>query len=240
MADYVFPAQTLGAGQYLSLTAAQLGFAAADGEKLFLYSPAKAQLIDAIVVKSTPRGRTTAGIGPWAYVDHTTFGAANSFLFHDQIVINEIMYHHRPTPDRPGSYVETPLFAVDSPWKYDDTGMDRGVGWRTSGYDDSGWASGAGLFYHESATLPAPKNTPLTAGRNTYYFRKPFTFTGDPSGVELSFNPILDDGAVFYLNGVEIHRINMPAGDIEHGTSASGVVDNAAFGGPSCCLRRHW
>ena len=161
--DYVLAAESLGAGQYLSLTAAQLGLPRR-GRKAVSLRTSKAQVIDAIVVKTTARGRTTAGTGTWAYLDHTTFGAANSFVFHDQIVINEIMYHHRPTPDRPGSYVETPIFPIDAAWKYDDTGVDRGIGWRTGGYDDSGWASGAALLYHESATLPAPKNTPLTPG----------------------------------------------------------------------------
>jgi hypothetical protein len=44
----------------------------------------------------------------------------------------------------------------------------------------------------------------------TYYFRTHFTFTNSLSGVSLLFDARIDDGAVFYLNGAEVYRNNMP------------------------------
>ena len=32
---------------------------------------------------------------------------------------------------------------------------------------------------------------------------------------------MLDDGAVFYLNGQEVLRVNLPAGTVSHSTAAS-------------------
>jgi hypothetical protein len=216
----------------MTLTAAQLGYTAADNEKIFLYAPGKAALLDAIVVKPTARGRIPSGTGDWKYVDALTPDAANVATIPNQVVINEIMYHHRPIQPRAAEFDETPLFPLDATWKYDDTGTDRGIAWRSPAYDDSAWASGAGLFHSEAGTLPGPKSTELEPGQETYYFRKAFQFTGDAANVKLALTPVVDDGAVFYLNGVEIYRQNMPAGEINYGTSASAVVDNASQLGP--------
>jgi hypothetical protein len=230
--DYVLPAMELAPGGFLSLTQAQLGFAADDGEKIFIYSPGKTALLDAIVVKTAARGRSPNGTGDWHYVDALTPGAANVVTLNNQIVINEIMYHHRPTQPQPAQFDETPVFPLDATWKFDDSGTDRGMAWRSPTYDDAAWATGAGLFHSEAGTLPGPKNTLLAAGRSTYYFRKTFNFAGDPTNVKLSLSPVVDDGAVYYLNGVEIYRQNMPQGEINYATSAQTIVQDAAQAGP--------
>ena len=66
--------------------------------------------------------------------------------------------------------------------------------------------------------------TELSDAANTYYFRSEFNFTGDVANAQLSLTPIVDDGAVFYLNGQEIHRQNMPAGAVSYGTAALSEV----------------
>ncbi|MEX2188301.1 MAG: lamin tail domain-containing protein [Pirellulales bacterium] len=102
-AQYVFPSQVLAAGQRAVVTEAQLGFSVAAGEKLFLYGPGLTTLRDAQVMTEQPRGRSAEFDGRWLYPDLATPGAANSFAFHDEIVINEIMYAHRPfLPTAPG------------------------------------------------------------------------------------------------------------------------------------------
>ena len=62
------------------------------------------------------------------------------------------------------------------------------------------------------ATKTVPTNTPLALGPTTYYFRKTFVFNGNPATTAFLFRSIVDDGAVFYLNGVEFFRQNMPPG----------------------------
>ena len=44
--------------------------------------------------------------------------------------------------------------------------------------------------------------------------------------------PVVDDGAVFYLNGVEIHRQNMPPGPVAYATSALSPVGDAGYAKP--------
>jgi hypothetical protein len=117
-------------------------------------------------------------------------------------------------------------------WRYNQNGIDLGTPWRQLDYDDSSWPSGRALLYVEESALPAPKNTPLTLGRMTYYFRTTFTNTfpeGTP--LTLALTTIIDDGAVFYLNGQEIFRLRMPEGPINYNTPAS-VVNNATLEGP--------
>ncbi|HOY30862.1 MAG TPA: CehA/McbA family metallohydrolase [Bacteroidales bacterium] len=111
-------------------------------------------------------------------------------------------------------------------WKYNDSGTDLGTGWKEPGYNDSAWLSGNALLGY--GTIDAePVTTTISYGVDptnkyvTYYFRKNFTYalTGSESYYEI--NTVIDDGAVFYINGIEVQRVNMPAGTINYSTLAS-------------------
>lgn len=110
-----------------------------------------------------------------------------------------------------------------SSWKYDASGNDLGSAWREPAFDDSSWASGpAKLGYgdgNEATLLPA---SPV---RSCYYFRHNFEVEHPAAYADLSLEILRDDGAVVYLNGTEVARYNMPAGDIGHGTWASSATD---------------
>lgn len=71
--------------------------------------------------------------------------------------------------------------------------------------------------------------TELADGTNTYYFRKSFDYSGNPARTNLTLRLLVDDGAVIFLNGVEVHRENMPAGAVAHGTFASTEVTDAVL-----------
>jgi hypothetical protein len=72
----------------------------------------------------------------------------------------------------------------------------------------------------------------LTLGSITYYFRGRFNFAGNPDGARLSLATIVDDGAVFYLNGQEIYRLGMPEGAFTSSTFSARTVTDAALEGP--------
>lgn len=101
-------------------------------------------------------------------------------------------------------------------WRYHAAGQNLGVGWRSATFNDSAWSNGSALFYNTRDALPAPKETqlPLTnaSGQNivTWYFRTHFTWAG-PTSVSLRARTLIDDGAVFYINGVEAGRLGMPS-----------------------------
>ena len=133
------------------------------------------------------------------------------------------------------NYVTTlPIFDLTNIWSYMSANLD-GVNWTASTYDDSGWdGSGPGTLWVDTrgpnANIPVPLNTqmPEDAGNAvpypTYYLRTHFNFTNNPAGASLQLQAYIDDGAVFYLNGVEIYRLRMAPAPaiISNATLASG------------------
>ncbi|MFC3686872.1 fibrinogen-like YCDxxxxGGGW domain-containing protein [Aquipuribacter hungaricus] len=128
-----------------------------------------------------------------------------------------------PPPPPAATAVVVPLGSTWS-WAFD--GVDRGTAWREPGYDASAWAAGPGRIGFNiggEATLIPVSGTgakPMTA----YYVR---TFELPESASRygsLSLDLARDDGAVVYVNGVEVVRDNMPAGPIAYSTGASTTV----------------
>jgi hypothetical protein len=227
-ASYTFGAQALAAGAFLNLAQGTLGFSAAAGDKLFLIRPDGA-VADAVEVHERPRARSTTREGEWLTPSAATFGAANSFTLSDDIVINEIMYHAPPTLEIPAIIGSNTVITFSNVWKYHDAGVDLGTAWRTPGYDDTQWPSGAALLYNNTNNLQMPRNTLVNFGPNTHYFRTTFVYTGAPQILALSMRHIVDDGAVFYLNGAEFNRFNMPFGAISYTNFSSSAAGNATI-----------
>ena len=123
------------------------------------------------------------------------------------------------------------LLSITNTWSYWQTGA-PGTGWQGTNFNDSRWPTGPALLYHEDSDLPALKNTALTLGKVTYYFRTRFTFPTNTAGVRLQLHPVIDDGAVFWLNGREWTRVGMAAGTVAESTFANRTVDNATYEGP--------
>ena len=229
---FTFPPQSIAPGGIVALTQAQLGFGAGDGEKLFLRTAGGFALLDATTVKATARARYPDGSGDWKVPSQLTPGAGNVVTLRNEIVINEIMYHPPPFDPVPAVTSNYTLVPISGVWRFDDTGADLGSAWRAPGFNDSAWASGAGLLAFNAGALPAATNAVLAEGRTTYYFRRSFNFSGATSNVTLDVRAVIDDGAIFYLNGVEIHRQNMPSGPMTYATSATGPVGDAGFASP--------
>ncbi len=122
-----------------------------------------------------------------------------------------------------------PLLPLGATWRYQQTANLDGTAWKTVGYSDAAWPSGPGLLSVEDCgCLPAPGiKTPLTLGRTTYYFRTHFNVDTNLNGFTLNLTTVLDDGAIVYLNGVEVARIGMAAGAATYSTLASRNVGNA-------------
>ena len=125
------------------------------------------------------------------------------------------------------------LVVMTNFWRYQ-TNFDLTLSnWTAPAYLDATWPAGLGLLYNEGAALPEPKNTLLGLGRLTYYFRTHFNLSGSPAGASLKITTVLDDGAVFYLNGQEFFRQNMPGGAVTYSTAATPGVGDATYAGPT-------
>lgn len=126
----------------------------------------------------------------------------------------------------------TTLVVMTNRWRYYQSGPLSGEAWRQPAFDDSVWPEGHALLYVENSALPAPKNTPLVLGPMTFYFRTRFTFEGPALGAAFELETIVDDGAVFYLNGAPLYHLFMPETGFDANTPALRTLSNARREGP--------
>jgi hypothetical protein len=115
------------------------------------------------------------------------------------------------------------LIATGSVWRYIDTGANLGTAWRTMDYDDRAWPSGLDKLGFGEGNEKTMLNIWSSNGQQiiTYYFRHLFTVPNPSAISNVVLRLLRDDGAVIYLNGIEIRRDNMPAGNISYTTLAS-------------------
>jgi hypothetical protein len=134
----------------------------------------------------------------------------------------------------PTRSAEQILIAAGSIWRYNDSGADLGTAWRAVAYSDASWKTGsAQLGYGDGDEATLISYGSSTTNRHvTYYFRQSFTLPSAGSFGGLSVRYVRDDGAVIYLNGVEVARSNMPAGTVSATTlavTAIGGADESAW-----------
>lgn len=152
------------------------------------------------------------------------------FLFSICLVLTGVAYGQRYTA----------LTMTNSLWQYNQSGANLGTAWRAIDYDDTvaGWQTGYGVFGVEVTPPAAPQiRTPLSftsaSGDRviTFYFRTHFTLTNDPYTVNVIITNLIDDGAIFYLNGVEIARQGMAPAPavITYNTLAAVTVGDANY-----------
>ena len=120
------------------------------------------------------------------------------------------------------------LIAPGSQWRYNDSGTNLQTAWRDAAYSDTNWPLGnAQLGYGDGDESTVISYGSSTNKRITYYFRQKFNVANPSALSALSARYVRDDGAVVYLNGVEVIRSNMPAGAITYTTLAPTAIANA-------------
>ncbi len=113
------------------------------------------------------------------------------------------------------------LVSTGSEWRYLDDGSDQGTAWYDPGFDDAAWPSGdAELGYGDNDEATTVNGGPSGNRYVTTYFRKSFTVTNVSQYLALRLRLLRDDGAIIYLNGVEICRSNMPQRPVDYKTLA--------------------
>ncbi|HWN94882.1 MAG TPA: lamin tail domain-containing protein, partial [Methylomirabilota bacterium] len=131
----------------------------------------------------------------------------------------------------PTGFAFTGFAGFSSPFTLS-SGFLSGVNTLEFGTENQGAGPGAFRAMLSGTGLMPNTNAPLPSGNSTYYFRKSFNFTNHLLTATLQLNPVVADGAVFYLNGVEVYRQNMPAGAISYSTPALSNVSPLAYTGP--------
>lgn len=124
----------------------------------------------------------------------------------------------------------TTFVASGSTWAYRDNDVAPASNWKLASFDDSTWSQGAAQLGYgdgDETTLVSYGPNPNQKYATTW-FRRTFQVS-DPSVItDLSLQLLCDDGAVVYLNGVEIVRSNLAPG-ATFATLAIAGVDESAF-----------
>ncbi len=122
------------------------------------------------------------------------------------------------------------LVPLNSTWRFLDNGTDQGTNWTSLAFNDAAWPSGPGELGYgdgDEATVVSfgsdPNQKPITT-----YFRRKFQVTNPNRYTNLVVQLKRDDGAIVYLNGVEVQRANMPVGPVDFLTTATTAGDDGA------------
>ncbi len=115
-----------------------------------------------------------------------------------------------------------------SEWSYLDNGTNQQTAWSTTAFDNTAWTKGtAPLGYGD------PMNTEISYGPDssnkyiTSYFSRDIEIDTAELTDMVNFGLRRDDGAVVYVNGVEVIRDNMPTGAIDYLTHSVNTIDGA-------------
>ncbi len=115
---------------------------------------------------------------------------------------------------------ETKVITAGALWRYRKGTDEPDPDWREVGFDDTSWLQGpTGIGYGDGDDA-----TVLTDMRNNYlsvYLRRTFIVGDQAEFANLILRVDYDDGFKAYLNGTEIARANLPAGDIAHNAAAT-------------------
>jgi hypothetical protein len=148
-----------------------------------------------------------------------TFDPSGQHYYTNSEGVNQpLWYYERSNP-------AATLVAAGSTWRYRADGSDQGTAWRDPGFNDAAWSSGpAQLGYGDGDGATVVPGGSSSTKPITTYFRHTFNVANPAAFSALTMQLQRDDGAVVYLNGVEVARSNMPAGGVSYQTRASTAV----------------
>ncbi|GAA1529174.1 fibrinogen-like YCDxxxxGGGW domain-containing protein [Nocardioides humi] len=110
----------------------------------------------------------------------------------------------------------------DASWRWRYEAQAPPATWAQPEYDDTGWQQGTAVLGWGSTSVQTSLDLfdPTSSRPLTAYFRHAFTID-DPDAVRsLVLTGVANDGAVFYVNGVEVARRGLPDGPVTHQTYA--------------------
>jgi hypothetical protein len=128
-------------------------------------------------------------------------------------------------------YLRIPLVDANAAWSYSDTGRPQPGAWRKLPFKDAAWLVGTGPFgygWGDEITFVSTGPNPLRTNITTY-FRHKFVVADSNaySGFNVAFQA--DDGAVVFLNGKELSRLNLkPRGAVSPRSLALSARDHPA------------
>jgi phage baseplate assembly protein gpV len=110
------------------------------------------------------------------------------------------------------------IIALSSEWSYYDSGNEPlfqgGDSWESLEYDESGWNMG----FTQAGYGDGDEITTIDDNALTVYYKKRFTIADPSLYSTIAMDLLYDDGAVVYINGVEVWRVNIGPGIVNYNT----------------------
>ena len=127
---------------------------------------------------------------------------------------SDLVFDMSVSGKRPPLAPATYPFVAGSAWHYRDGGTCfDGMPWNTTAMNDDNWPQGAApLGYGDPMATTISFGPDANNKAITYYFRRDIDINLAMLPDTLEFGLRRDDGAVVYINGVELFRSNMPSG----------------------------
>lgn len=117
------------------------------------------------------------------------------------------------------------LIPLNSQWRYFKGTSEPPADWREVTYADNVWSSGIAPIYYGEDLGPGTVLTDMRTNYSTIYARHAFTLA-DPAAIDrLALRVFVDDGFVAWINGHEVARFNVPAGDLAFDAVAQGTIE---------------
>ena len=102
--------------------------------------------------------------------------------------------------------------------------------WRSAGFVDSSFTTAPAPFWYGDPRTGGTQLTDMQGGYSCIFLRHTFVVTNTAEIGALDLNAFIDDGFIAWINGAEVERVSMPAGDPTYETLAnydSGAADPA-------------
>ena len=142
----------------------------------------------------------------------------------DGELIDRFMLHPQTSLLPPDSAAE--LVSAGADWRYWDKDTPPTTNWRDSEFDDTLWESGPAPLGYGAEVVTAVSPGPAQDNhRITTWFRANFDLEHLDYD-RLHLRVARDDGAIVYLNGVEVYRTNMPTGPVLPSDRAAHTVSH--------------
>ncbi len=114
------------------------------------------------------------------------------------------------------------LIAMGANWRYYYSSNTADAAWNSPTYSDLSWPQGTAQFgYGDKGEVTVLDYGNYNNKYTTAYFRKEIQVSDLANKNSFRLSIFADDGAVVYINGQELARLNMPAGTITYNTFAS-------------------
>jgi hypothetical protein len=124
------------------------------------------------------------------------------------------------------------LFPTASTWRFlrgtNEASLPDTTLWRTNGFNDAAFANAPAPFWYGDVRPGGTQLTGMQSNFTCIFLRSEFVVTNLTEFCALQMSYFIDDGFVAWINGLEVLRINVGAGEVSTNTTAANQATDPA------------